>query len=48
VRKRNENHAQHGAEIERNKGACVSFILWKKLDKANDVLEGVILADMMN
>ena len=31
-----------------NKGTCVSFRLWEKLDNAiNDVLEGITLADML-
>ena len=31
-----------------NKGTCVSFRLWEKLDTAiNDVLEGITLADML-
>ena len=31
-----------------NKGTCVSYLLWDKLDEAiNDVLEGITLADML-
>lgn len=31
-----------------NKGTCVSYRLWEKLDTAiNDVLEGITLADML-
>lgn len=38
---------ENGTPCE-NKGACVSFRLWEKLDAAmNDVLEGITLADML-
>lgn len=39
---------ENGSECE-NKGMCVSYRLWKKLDEAiNDVLEGITLADMLD
>ncbi len=39
---------ENGSECE-NKGTCVSYRLWEKLDAAiNDVLEGITLADMLD
>lgn len=39
--------SENGHQCE-NKGVCVSFRLWEKLDTAiNDVLEGITLADML-
>lgn len=39
---------ENGVPCE-NKGTCVSFRLWEKLDTAmNDVLEGITLADMLD
>ena len=39
--------SENGNQCE-NKGVCVSFRLWEKLDAAiNDVLEGITLADML-
>ena len=38
---------ENGTKCE-NKGGCVSYRLWEKLDTAiNDVLEGITLADML-
>lgn len=40
--------SENGLECE-NKGTCVSYRLWEKLDTAiNDVLESITLADMLD